>query len=294
MVYFFATRPAFLLVTFVACLIGLATSLQSHLHLHPIRAVLTILLALTAHAGANVLNDYYDSRNGSDAINVNRIYPFTGGSRFIQNKILTETQTFGLAVSLFMITIIGGLILAWMTTVHLIGLMVGWVYSAPPIQLMSRGVGELGIAVAWLIVVVGSDFVQRQVISPMPFVVGLSYGLMVTNILFINQFPDAEADAKVGKRTLATMIGMRNGYVGYSLIAGMAYIVPFFAIVCRVIPLSSFFVFAALPLNIMALISFKDCASRHVSIILAIKLTIISTLLYGCLLAIGLVVSRNF
>mgnify|MGYP000902540562 CR=1 FL=1 len=88
-----ATRPAFLGVTLFACLIGLAAAHGSGVPLDPAKALLTALFALLAHAGINVLNDYYDARSGADAANTERIFPFTGGSRFIQNGVLSEAET---------------------------------------------------------------------------------------------------------------------------------------------------------------------------------------------------------
>jgi 1,4-dihydroxy-2-naphthoate octaprenyltransferase len=88
-----ATRPAFLGVTLFACLIGLATAHGSGVPVDTPKAVLTVLFALVAHAGINVLNDYYDARSGADAANTERLFPFTGGSRFIQNGVLSEAET---------------------------------------------------------------------------------------------------------------------------------------------------------------------------------------------------------
>jgi hypothetical protein len=87
-----ATRPAFfLLVTLTAVLLGLvcaaADGVPIGVHIAPLPAGLTLLFALVAHAGANVINDYYDCDN--DAGNVERVYPFTGGSRFIQRDLLS-------------------------------------------------------------------------------------------------------------------------------------------------------------------------------------------------------------
>ena len=81
--YFAATRPAFLSVTFVGCLLGLATALGGGIHVDPALASVTLFFALVAHAGANVINDYYDARSGCDAANTERVFPFTCGSRFI-------------------------------------------------------------------------------------------------------------------------------------------------------------------------------------------------------------------
>lgn len=88
--YFLATRPAFLTVTLFAALIGLAGAWHSGISLSPASAVITVLFALVAHAGINVLNDYYDDLNGTDPQNTERVFPFTGGSRFIQNGVLTR------------------------------------------------------------------------------------------------------------------------------------------------------------------------------------------------------------
>jgi hypothetical protein len=87
--YFAATRPPFLSVTFAACLIGLATAALDGAMLRPLAAFFTVFFALVAHAGINVLNDYYDALNGTDAANTERQFPFTGGSRFIQNGVLS-------------------------------------------------------------------------------------------------------------------------------------------------------------------------------------------------------------
>ena len=107
--YFAATRPGFLSVTFVGCLLGIASALDSGVRLDSVTAAVTLLFALVAHAGANVLNDYYDALNGSDADNGDRIYPFTGGSRFIQNGVLTMRETGRFGYGLMAVVIPAGL-----------------------------------------------------------------------------------------------------------------------------------------------------------------------------------------
>ena len=98
--YVMATRPAFLSVTAVGVLIGFASAYAGGASFALVPATLTMIFALVAHAGANVINDYYDSVSGCDAANVERLFPFTGGSRFIQNGVLTphEVKVFGYAL----------------------------------------------------------------------------------------------------------------------------------------------------------------------------------------------------
>jgi len=64
--YFLATRPAFLTVTLFACLVGLGAAACDAIALSPVKAAATLLFALLAHAGINVLKDYYDELNGTD------------------------------------------------------------------------------------------------------------------------------------------------------------------------------------------------------------------------------------
>ena len=98
---------------------------------------------LIAHAGVNVLNDYFDAQNSTDAAITERVFPFTGGSRFIQNGMLTPRATGAFGCLLLGLVVPAGLWLAAHSGAGLIGiglggLFVGWAYSAPPVQLVSR------------------------------------------------------------------------------------------------------------------------------------------------------------
>ncbi len=291
--YFVATRPAFLSVTFVGCLLGLATSALDGIALDPLKATVTLLFALLAHGGANVVNDYYDAKSGCDAANDERVFPFTGGSRMIQNGVLTLRETGIFGYSLLAIVIPAGL---WLTAVSapgligigIAGLLTGWAYSAPPFKLQSRGLGEYGITAAWLLIVVGSDFVQRHGFSFTPVAAGLGFALLVANVLYINQFPDVKADALAGKRTLVVRLGVRRARWGYALIALLCY--GWVTAMVALGQLPSVALISLLP----ALASFKAATNlaRHAAhplqLVPGIKLTILAASLHGLLLAVAL------
>jgi 1,4-dihydroxy-2-naphthoate octaprenyltransferase len=63
----------------------------------------------------------------------------------------------------------------WLTAVSAPGLLTGRAYSAPPLKLQARGLGEFGITTAWLLIVVGSDFVRRLDFSFTPVAAGLGF-----------------------------------------------------------------------------------------------------------------------
>jgi len=225
--YLLATRPAFLSITLAGCLLGFATALAEGVPFDRARAAVTLLLAVLAHAGINVLNDYCDHLNGSDARNTQRIYPYTGGSRFIQNGVLTPRQTLGFAVALFAATLAGGLWLLGAAGVGLFwiglaGLAIGWAYSAPPLRLNSRGVGELSVAAGFLLVVAGADTVQRSAFAPLPWIAGLPYALLVASLLYINQFPDRAADRASGKLHWVARLQPAVAAWGYGLMLLLA------------------------------------------------------------------------
>ena len=195
------TRPPFLLLTGVACALGTATAAACG-------CGVDLPLAMLAHAAGNVLNDLHDARNGADAANRGGLAPFTGGSRLIQTGRVSERQTAELVKALVLVLVPSGLLLAlradsgWLVVLGLAGLVLAWAYSAPPLRLMSRGLGELTVALVWFLVVVGADLVQRRQFFLIPASVALSFALLVAALLVINDFPDARADAQVGKRTL--------------------------------------------------------------------------------------------
>jgi 1,4-dihydroxy-2-naphthoate octaprenyltransferase len=291
--YIAATRPAFLSVTLVACLIGLASARFSGFPVAIDKGLLTLFFALVAHAGVNVINDYYDALNGSDAANSERLFPFTGGSRFIQNGVLSARATAWFGYGLLLAVIPAGLWLMQVSSpdlfwVGLGGLLVGWAYSAPPLKLMSRGLGELAIVAGWLLVVAGTDLVQRGSLALQPWLVGLPYALLVANILFINQFPDHKADALAGKRTLVVRLGPEEARWGYLAIATLAYGLLLFLVVKSLLPIYVAAGAFALPLSFNAARQLLAHASQPAALVPAIKLSILAANLSGLLLAAGL------
>jgi 1,4-dihydroxy-2-naphthoate octaprenyltransferase len=222
------TRPGFLVITAVACVLGTAVAIACGHWPNLWTALATLVLAVLMHAAANVLNDYHDALNGADDANTQGLFPFTGGARLIQNGLVSVQDTLDLANALIVFLIPCGLLLAFKTggglvLLGLMGLLLGWAYSAPPLALMKRGLGEVTVSLTWGLVVVGADYVQRGQFFVIPVAVALSFALLVGNILVINGFPDAVSDAQVGKRTLVVRLGTRHVAWLYLLVALLAH-----------------------------------------------------------------------
>jgi 1,4-dihydroxy-2-naphthoate octaprenyltransferase len=223
------TRPGFLAITLAGCLLGFALAAACGCGFDWPRAALALVLALLAHAAANVFNDYHDSLNGADAANSSGLFPFTGGSRLIQSGAATVAQTRQLAQHLFAVVILGGLLMTGLSghgllVIGMAGVGLAWAYSAPPLKLMSRGLGEMAVGLCWWLLVLGADYVIRRRLEWVSAVTALSYGLMIANILLINGFPDARADAAVGKRTLVVRVGPDAAALIYVHVALLAHV----------------------------------------------------------------------
>jgi 1,4-dihydroxy-2-naphthoate octaprenyltransferase len=289
--YFFATRPAFLSATLVACMLGLAGAAYSGVAIQPLTAVMTVLLALLVHAGVNVLNDYFDALNGTDASNVERLYPFTGGSRFIQNGVLTLAQTMYFGYILLAAAMLGGLWLVFQVSDGLLllgalGMFIGWAYSASPLRLNSRGLGELCVLLGFLGMVAGTDFVQRRSFSFESLMVGMPYALLVTNLLYINQFPDRKADASAGKHHLVVRLPLNLAVWLYLLLAVLALL--WITAMVGIGHLPDLTLLSALPLllSVRAFWLLRQFAAEPEKLLPAIKLTLASMLSHALLLTL--------
>lgn len=286
------TRPAFLLLTVVACVLGTATASACGCGLDWPLALGATTLAVLAHAAGNVLNDLHDARNGADAANQGGIFPFTGGSRLIQDGVVSEHETAELAKALLMFLVPAGLLLAVKTGGGVIllgaaGLGLAWAYSAPPLKLMSRGLGELTVALAWFLVVVGADYVQRRQFFIIPASAALCFALMVAALLLINGFPDAEADERVGKRTLVVRLGPLPAAGLYLLLVVSAHLWLVISVWLLIPPQPVLWGLVSLPFSLLAASLLLRRARQPQELKPALALTVVATLLHGLGMAWG-------
>lgn len=226
---FLATRPQFLPAIAVPVGLGAATAWHYEGVFNTLFFSLSLFAALCYHAGMNVLNDYYDFRNKADELNLSPLTPFAGGSRFIQKGLLSPSETLALGAGLITAGSLAGFYLAWAATpvlliIGAIGLFCGYFYSAPPLFLAGRGLGELTVAVNFgLLTVVGSSMAQTGGFSMEAAFASLPLSFLIAGLLFINQFPDFESDKMAGKRNLVVRLGPLRAKYGLLVIVFLAY-----------------------------------------------------------------------
>lgn len=289
-----ASRPGFLLITLVAALVGISQAQACGCGWDPLAAVATVVLALLTHAAVNIYNDYGDAVGGSDALNTERLFPFSGGSRVIQDGVFTAVQMRDAARWLGLVVVVGGALLAvragpGLLWVGVAGMALGWAYSSPRVALMSRGLGELAVALGWCLIVVGADYVQRHAFSSMAWVSGVSVALLVGGIVWAAEFPDARADAAAGKRTLVVRAGPELAAAAYGSLVLCAHL--WVAVWWWVdwLPSTAWWALGSAPLSLAAAVMLAQRARQVARLRPVIALSIAAAVLHGLLLTAAFV-----
>ncbi len=292
--YVAATRPPFLLAAVVPVVIGWAVAYAGP-GLHPGWALATLAGILFIAAGVNVLNDYYDALNGTDGLNRDRVFPFTGGSRFIQNGVMAPEEMRNYGLALFAAGILVGLGLAAarggsLVLLGMAGMLLGWGYSAPPLKLNGRGLGEIAVGTGFgVFIPLGTVFVQSGHWDPAVLRAAGSFAFLVTSMLYVNEFPDREADRQAGKWHWVVRLGAERAVWGYPLLFGAAYLQDLVWILRGDLPLWCLAGLLTLPLNLWAFRDLRRHPRQPRQLVGAIQATIAATMLHGLLMAMGIV-----
>lgn len=289
------TRTVSLLGSVVPVILGIAVAWNHTGELAWLAGVLTLVAAVSIQAGTNLLNDYFDHRGGSDEANREFVRPFSGGSRVIQLGLMTPVETLLLGTALTLVTGGIGVGLAvtgspWVLAIGAIGVVSGVFYTARPFFWAGRGMGEVMVALNYgVLMTIGAFYVQTGEVTLTSALASLPVALLIALVLYINQFPDYNADLRTAKRTLVVRLGRSAAAKGYAAFA----LTPFIAVVALVAagtsPAASLGALAGLPLVVNA----SRIALRHYDepfeLAPANALTAIAHLTCGLLFALGYV-----
>ena len=292
-IFFLETRPQFLLLSVVLAFLGASIAwYEGAFHLG--YAVLAFVGILLAHISVNTLNDYFDYRSGVD-LETKRT-PFSGGSGILPAGLLTPTQVlwFGLICLLLDIPIgVYFIIVRGWALLPLILIAAICILLYTPFILKLRwpewapGVG-LGA-----LPVLGAYFVQTSAYTIPAIVAAIPSGILVHNLLLLNEFPDVEADKKADRKTLPITMGRKKAGIVYSVLTVIVYFWIIGAVVAGQMPPFSLIALLTLPLAIKAI----QGALKHQEmgkLIPAMANNVMVVLLTQLLLGIGYILARVF
>lgn len=249
-------RIPFLTATIIPFVLGTVTAWASFGVFNLAYFASAFVGACFLHLGTNVINDYFDFRNGGDAINTEAISPLTGGSRVLleglvkpQSAYLAALLCYGtsLAIAIGLSFAVGW----WVLILGIIGAVFGYTYVT---RLAPYGVGEFVVGLSFgPLLVLGSYYVQAQQLAVEPIIASMPIGLLVMAILWINEFPDYNADRSVGKKTLVVRMGRKLAADLYLSIMLAAYGWSLAMVALGLMPLFSLMVLLTLPLAVQAI-----------------------------------------
>jgi len=204
-----AFRPNFLVLAPLCAGLGVAVAWQQGGSPALVDTLLVFIGALLAHAAVNLFNEYEDFVSGLDMIT--RRTPFSGGSGALpempsaaKGVLVAAIGTLGLVTAI-------GLYFLWQRGLPMLVLGVAgivlvltytrWITRRPILCLLAPGLGFGPVMVLGALVALGGR------IDTSALLVTLVAQCLVSELLLINQIPDADADQKVGRRHLVITLG---------------------------------------------------------------------------------------
>lgn len=286
-----AARPATLPAAAVPVIVGGAAAVAEGATFRPLVFAATLVAALLIQIGTNFANDYSDFHRGAD--HDGRLGPV----RVTQSGLITqEAVRRGIVVAFGLATLLG-LYLAWVggwpiVAIGVLSILAGLAYTGGPWPFGYHGLGDLFTFIFFgLVAVTGTAYLQAGAWSPLALWVSVPIGLLVTNILVVNNLRDLPTDRVAGKHTLAVRLGDRGARAQYALLAALAYLVPLLLAVGGRRRWWLLLPWLSLPLGIRLVRRvLGGLAGRELNPML--KATGQLLLAFGLLLAVGLVLAR--
>src|ERR1700733_11749076 len=222
--FFLATRLPFLTATLVPVGLGGVVAARNGLF-DGLWFALALVAAIAVHLGLNMANDLFDDASGADVANVTPT-PFSGGSRVLQYGLVSRRAMVTGCIGFYTLAIGLGLVIAakqgWgLLAIGAVGIVLSLAYSAPPLRLVHRGLGEPVTALGFgPVMAEGAYYATTGRWSWEAALVSLPVAVLIALVLYVNQVPDRLGDEAAGKRTL--IVRWSPGAVRAGYAAGVA------------------------------------------------------------------------
>ena len=248
---FLVTRTPFLILTISCISVGFASAIYEGYFI-PLHAILALIGSLLAHIGVNVLNEYHDYNRKTDLLTHKT--PFSGGSGALPSGVINPSQALKIGIGSLILGAIIGLYLTILYPILLFFVIIAStiILLYTPIMLRNKFAEAFpGLSFGPLLVI-GAYITQLPdnsvSISIMPILASIPVGLLVSNLLLLNEFPDYEADLQTGRKHGVIALGRRRSSRLYVLILFSTYIAIIIPTILSIFPLTAFLALATLPL----------------------------------------------
>ncbi len=172
-------------------------------------ATICLVFALLVQVGANYANDYFDFIKGADT------GARVGPRRAVAAGLVAPAAMRRAVVLVFAVAFVAGLLLVawggwWLVAIGGACVVSAVAYTGGPYPLGYHGLGDVFVFIFFGLVAVSATFyVQAGWVGVDAWLAAVAIGALTTNILVVNNYRDAESDARAGKRTLVVRFGRR-------------------------------------------------------------------------------------
>jgi 1,4-dihydroxy-2-naphthoate polyprenyltransferase len=251
---------------------------------------ITIVGCVAIHSASNLVNDFFDHRTGVD-----RPDNF-GAVNVLVRKLMTPTNLSIEAAGAFLVAAACGLYLTLaagpaklpLVALVLFGALSAYFYTAPPFAFKNRGFGDVQVMVSFaLAMVFGAFYVQAHTLSWLPVFDALPVGLLVVDILHINNVRDLETDRAAGVATIAIALGASGAKRLHQAYVAGAYAVTLLLVALSLLTPWTLIVFASVPAAIKLGRAVQGLGEPDIDPLIVVK-TARFHALFGTLLIFGL------
>jgi len=290
-VWYRAIRPFSFTASIIPVLVGGACALVVG-SFSPLAFVLCLLGGVALQAGTNLVNDYYDWRLGADHSGS------LGPSRVIQEGWLSPKAVLVGGIFFFVLGGLAGFVLVGLAgwpilLLGLIGVPLAYGYTAPPLKLAYRGLGEINVFfLMGPVMVLGGFLVHRAAGLRVATIASIPVGCLVAAILHANNIRDLDDDRALGKQTLATIVGPRWARIEFDALIGGAYLALIAAVWRRILPWPALLALLSLPIALEARQTIATAQSPR-ELAPSVRQSARLHAVFGVLLTVGLVGSAG-
>jgi 1,4-dihydroxy-2-naphthoate octaprenyltransferase len=291
--WFLETRPQFLLLSVVLAFLGTSLAWYNGAF-HLGYALLAFVGLLLCHISVNVLNDYYDYISGIDL--KTRRTPFSGGSGFLPAASLNPRHVLWFGLTCFLLAVPIGvyfvLVKGWPLLPLLVVAAVCILLYTPLLTKLGWPEWSPGLGLGAL-PILGTYFIQTGEYTLPAIVASIPSGILVHNLLLLNEFPDAEADKTAGRKTLPITMGGRGAGIVYSVLTIVLYLWIIGWVAAGVMPVFCLISLVTLPFAVRAIrgaLNFQDDSKLMPAMANNVLLVLLTQLFLG----IGYVLAKIF
>jgi 1,4-dihydroxy-2-naphthoate octaprenyltransferase len=230
--------PRFHFIPLTVILVSLGTAIAAYEgFFHLGHFLLAMIGSILVHMTVNIINDYYDFVNRID-FNTQRT-PFSGGSGVLPLNLLKPKQAFWFATSCLLIAMGIGFyfVMAKGWALFPLLLIAGFSSYFYNVYLSKWLVGELFAGLNFgPLLVLGSYYAQTGRYSWGTLFASLAPGILTANLLFLNEFPDREADQKGGRKHLVISMGRKDASFLFVALLGASYFCILIGVLTKMMP----------------------------------------------------------